>query len=78
MAKKKTVEKRKGGARVGAGRPRKNVNGSVKISLNLPVEVVEWASRSGLSTSEAISQAVRASPQFKMAGVKTVFETLEG
>ena len=82
MAKKKAAKKRpgKGGARAGAGRPRKNIGGSVKVSLNLPVEVVQFASESGLSLSEAISQAVKESPQFRIwhGENKTIFESLEG
>ena len=74
MAKKKALKSTgkakkkpgKGGSRPGAGRPKKNAGGSVKISLNLPVEVVQYASQAGLSLSEAIAQAVKASPQFQI------------
>jgi len=81
MAKKKAAKKPgKGGSRSGAGRPKKNLQGSVKISLNLPVEVVAYATQTALSLSEAIAQAVKASPQFRIwrGENQTFFDALEG
>ncbi len=67
MAKKKAAKKAgKGGARSGAGRPRINLAGSVKITLNLPVEIVTYATQTGLSVSQAIAEAVKASPQYRI------------
>ena len=66
MATRKTTKKRpgKGGPRPGSGRPPIHEGGTVKLSVRLPMDLVEWFKSSGLSQSEAIVQAVRASPAF--------------
>ena len=54
----------KGGARKNSGPKPKHEGGTVKITARLPHDVAEWIAASGLTTAEALTQAVRTSPAF--------------
>ncbi len=63
MAKKKSSAR--DGKKVSTRRPRKHIYGSVKASVSLPAEVVEWVAQSGMSLSGALAHCVRASREFR-------------
>jgi len=62
----KAAKKRpgKGGPRPNSGPKPKHEGGTVQMSLRLPLDVAQWISASGLSQSDAVTQAVRTSPAF--------------
>ena len=57
----------KGGPQPGSGRPPKDAGGISEIhAVRLPPDVSAWIRESGLPKAEAITQAVRTSPAYRI------------
>lgn len=65
-AKKAMKKPGRGGLRPGAGRKSLHEGGTKMVGGRVPVDVADWIAASGLSQTEAITQAVRTSPAYRI------------